>query len=164
MLTSRWLLTLSVVAAAAGCRKKESPIDGIGTWHIGRSVKSEGTVCRPVEDGLTYCSQNPEMSIAEHRATVDLYFRGQADSSPLVEILLALGPCDAEAVDRWVTTRMGPAPVHRGRAMVWPGPSATAVSLLPARDGICEIHFLEPGAEKRLAQLEKESLPAEPGK
>lgn len=157
-------ILLAVVAAAAaaagGCKKKEAPIDGIGPWHIGRTVKSQGTVCRPIQDGLTYCSQNPDMSIAEHRATVDLYFRGTEDSAPLTEILLALGPCDAQAVDRWLTSKLGVASAQRGRALVWPGKAATVAALLPARDGICEVHFLEPTDEKRLAQLERESVPA----
>ena len=153
----RWTPAVAVallaVCAAGACKRKERPIDGIGPWHIGRSVKSEGTICRPVEGGLTYCSHNPEMSIAEHRATVDLYFRGHEDSAPLNEILLALGPCDAEAVDRWLTTRLGMASSQRGRALVWSGPASTAVALLPASDGICEIHFLDPKDAARLAQL-----------
>lgn len=150
-----------LAASAAACDKKEAPIDGIGPWHIGRTQKKEGTICRPVEDGLTYCSQNPEMSIAEHRATVDLYFRGAEDTSPLVEILLALGACNAEAVDRWLTSKLGTASEQRGRALVWPGSGAraTVVALLPSRDGVCEVHFLEPTDEKRLAQLGRESLP-----
>lgn len=154
---SIWIVLL--LLAVAGCKKKEAPIDGIGPWHIGRSVKSEGTICRPVEDGLTYCSHNPEMVIAEHRATVDLYFRGAEESAPLVEILLALGPCDAEAIDRWLTTKLGAASGQRGRALVWTGPAATVAALLPARDGICQVHFLQPGDEKRLARLAAESMP-----
>lgn len=153
------LVALLLAALLAGCEKKQAPIDGIGPWHIGRSVKSEGTICRPLKDGMTYCSHNPEMSVAEHRATVDLYFRGQEESSPLSEILLALGACNVEAVDRWLTEKLGVAPARRGRALVWPGQAATAVALLPAQDGICEIHFIEPSDEKRLAQLEKESEP-----
>jgi hypothetical protein len=147
-------------AAGGGCKKKEAPIDGIGKWHIGRTTRSEGVICRPLEGGLSYCSHNPEMSIAEHRATVDLYFRGQEDTAPLSEILLALGPCDVEAVDRWLTHKLGIAPDRRGRAPVWPGKAATVVALLPSRDGICQVHFLEPGDQKRLAELEKESQPA----
>jgi hypothetical protein len=150
---------LVALGALAACEKKAAPIDGIGQWHIGRSVASEGTICRPLEDGTTYCSHNPEMSIAEHRATVDLYFRGHEQSSPLTEILLALGACDVEAVDRWLTRKLGVAPTRRGRAPMWPGEKATVVALLPAHDGVCQIHFLDPNDEKRLAQLEKESLP-----
>jgi len=152
------LAALTALAALSACEKKEPPIDGIGPWHIGRSVKSEGTICQPLEDGVTYCSHNPPMSIADHRATVDLYFRGHQDSAPLGEILLALGSCDVQAVDRWLTSKLGVAPAQRGRAPVWPGPKATVVALLPAQDGVCEVHFLEPNDEKRLAQLEKESL------
>jgi hypothetical protein len=158
-MATRILAAALACASIGACKKKEASIDGIGPWHIGRSVKSEGTICRPVEDGLTYCSHNPEMSIAEHRATVDLYFRGSQDSSPLAEILLALGPCNAEQVDRWLTTKLGVAGAQRGRALVWPGVAATVIALLPSRDGICEVHFVDPSDEKRLAQLEAESVP-----
>lgn len=151
---------LLAVLAVAACKREEPPIDGIGRWHIGRSLKSEAAVCRPLGDGISYCSPNPEMSVAGHRATVDLYFRGAGDSAPLSEILLALGPCDVEAVDSWLTTKLGPAPGRRGRAFVWPGKAATVAALLSASDGVCQIHFLEPSDEKRLGQLEKESLPA----
>jgi hypothetical protein len=160
----RWTVAVVVVALAAlaACDKKEPPIDGIGKWHIGKTVKSEGTICQPQKDGTTYCSHNPAMNIAEHRASVDLYFRGQDESAPLSEILLALGPCDVGKVDRWLTEKLGVAPAHRGRAPVWPGTSSTVVALLPAQDGVCQIHFLEPNDEKRLAQLEVESQPARP--
>ncbi len=155
-------LVVIAVAGLAGCDKKEPPIDGIGKWHIGKSVKSEGTICQALEDGISFCSHNPPMNVAEHRASVDLYFRGHEDSAPLSEILLALGPCDVQAVDRWLTDKLGVAPAHRGRAPVWPGTASTVVALLPAQDGVCEIHFLEPNDEKRLAQLEVESQPARP--
>ena len=153
---------LAALAAPAGCDKQPPPVDGIGSWHIGRSVVSDGTICRPLEGGMTYCSHNPEMNIAEHRASVDLYFRGQKDSSPLSEILLALGACDVEAVDRWLTSKLGVAPAHRGRMPLWPGKASTVIAILPAPDGVCEIHFLEPDDEKRLAEIERESQPARP--
>ncbi len=160
---TRWTAGLVIaLAALAACDKKEPPIDGIGKWHIGKTLKSEGTICQPLKDGMTFCSHNPQMNIAEQPTTVDLYFRGHEDSAPLSEILLSLGGCDVQAVDSWLTNKLGVAPAHRGRAPVWPGASSTVVALLPAQDGVCEIHFLEPNDEKRLAQLEKESQPARP--
>jgi hypothetical protein len=65
-------------------------------------------------------------------------------------------------VDRWLTRKLGVAPTRRGRAPVWPGEKATVLALLPAQDGVCQVHFLDPSDQKRLAQLEKESLPAAP--
>lgn len=148
------------LAAFTACKSKTSPVDGIGPWHIGKSTVSEGTICRQLEDGTTYCSHNAEMTIAEHRASVDLYFRGQEETSTLNEILLALGACNVQAVDGWLTRKLGAAPAHRGKVPVWPGKAATVVALLPSRDGVCQIHFVDPGDEKRLAQLEAESVPA----
>src|SRR5947207_5561161 len=89
------------VAALPACKRAKAPIDGIGPWHIGKTKKSEGVVCTPSDD-MTFCSNQEEMHIAEHRASVDLYFRGHDDSSPLAEILLDLGSCRVEAVDKWL--------------------------------------------------------------
>lgn len=151
-------LALFAALAAVSCSKKEGPIDGIGNWHIGKTRVTEGTICQPQEGGLTWCSHNPEMVIAEHRTSVDLYFRGQGDQAVLVEILLAVAqPCNTEALDRWLTDKLGPATGARGKAMVWSGKAATVAALLPAKDGECRIHFLDPKDDARLAQLEKES-------
>ncbi len=153
------LRALAVIAALAttSCSKKEGPIDGIGDWHIGKTKVKEGIVCQPQQGDLTWCSHQPELTIAEHRATVDLYFRGTGEDSVLVEILLAIGqPCNTEALDRWLTSKLGAASGTRGKALVWTGEKATIAALLPAKDGECRIHFLDPKDAARLAQLEKE--------
>jgi len=154
------LRALAVIAAlaAVSCSKKEGPIDGIGNWHLGKTKVGEGTICQPQEGSdLTWCSHNPEMVIAEHRASVDLYFRGKGEDARLVEILLAIGqPCSNEALDRWLTNKLGAAGGTRGKALVWTGEKATIAALLPAKDGECRIHFLDPKDAARLAQLEKE--------
>ena len=155
-----WPLVAALVAAlsATACNKKEAPIDGIGPWHLGKSKASEGTICQPQDGGLTWCSHNPEMTIAEHRASVDLYFRGQEPDAKLVEILLALSaPCNREAIDRWLTQRLGAATRAAGNAVVWEGEAATIVGMLPAADGECRIHFVAPSDKARLAALEKEA-------
>lgn len=156
----RYLVALAAAAVlAAACSKKEGPIDGIGGWHIGKSKVTEGTICQPQQGDLVWCSHNPEMVIAEHRASVDLYFRGQGDDAVLVEILLAMSqPCNTEALDRWLTSKLGAASGTRGKALVWTGKAATIAALLPSKDGECRIHFLDPKDEKRLAELEKESI------
>lgn len=151
------LATLALFAAVS-CSKKEGPIDGIGNWHLGKTKVGEGTICQPQEGSeLTWCSHNPEMVIAEHRASVDLYFGGKGEDARLVEILLAIGqPCNTEALDRWLTSKLGAASGTRGKALVWTGEKATIAALLPAKDGECRIHFLDPKDAARLAQLEKE--------
>lgn len=155
---ARILVALALAASAASCSKEQGPIDGIGDWHIGKTRVREGTICQPQEGDLTWCSHNPEMVIAEHRASVDLYFRGKGEEAVLVEILLAMGqPCNTEALDRWLTNKLGAASGTRGKALVWTGKAATIAALLPAKDGECRIHFLDPKDDKRLAQLEKES-------
>lgn len=146
------------ISLGAGCDKKEGPIDGIGPWHIGKTVASEGTICHPQESGLTWCSHNPELMIAEHSASVDLYFRGSEPSAKLVEILMAMRPpCNPEAIDAWLTSRLGPAEGRRGNAMIWRSKAAVIAALLPGPDGECRVHFLDPADEARLAAIERES-------
>jgi hypothetical protein len=146
------------LAPLSACKKEAGPIDGIGAWHIGKTKVAQGTICQPQENSdLTWCSHNPEMVIAEHRASVDLYFRGAGDAAVLVEILLAMAqPCNTEALDKWLTHRLGAASEKRGLALVWRGEAATIVGLLPARDGECLIHFLDPKDQKRLGELTRQ--------
>ena len=153
-------LAVAITAAVvlASCSKKAGPIDGIGEWHIGKTKVKEGTICQPQKGDLTWCSHQPEMTIAEHRASVDLYFRGQGDDAVLVEILLAMSqPCNTEALDKWLTSKLGTSSGTRGKALIWTTKAATIAALLPAKDGECRIHFLDPKDEARLAELEKES-------
>jgi len=154
----RSLVLAAVAIALVSCSKKEGPIDGIGAWHIGKTKVTEGVICQPQKDDLVWCSHQQDMTIAEHRASVDLYFRGKGDDAVLVEILLAMSqPCNTEALDKWLTSKLGAASGTRGKAMVWNTKAATIAALLPAKDGECRIHFLDPKDEARLAELEKES-------
>ena len=157
------LLVCAAAAAAGlgGCKRAKAPIDGIGPWHVGKTTVADGYVCQPQKDGTTWCSNQPEMVIAEQRATVDLYFRGHDKTSKLEEILLALGSCNTEALDKWLTSKLGPAAENREKALVWPGKAATVVALLPAADGECRIHFVRPDAKDRIAQIVKESVQRE---
>jgi hypothetical protein len=155
----RAVAILLAALAAVSCNKKAGPIDGIGEWHLGKSKVTEGTICQPQKGDLVWCSHQVELTIAEHRASVDLYFRGKGDDAVLVEILLAMSqPCNTEALDKWLTSKLGSSNGTRGRALVWTGEKATIAALLPARDGECRIHFLDPKDAARLAELEKESV------
>ena len=42
-----FLLALGAAVLAVSCSKKEGPIDGIGSWHIGKTRAREGTICQP---------------------------------------------------------------------------------------------------------------------
>ena len=154
----RAVAVLVAALAVVSCNKKEGAIDGIGEWHIGKTRVSEGTICQPQKGDLIWCSHQVELTIAEHRASVDLYFRGKGEDALLVEILLAMSqPCNTEALDRWLTNKLGASSGTRGRALVWTGEKTTIAALLPAKDGECRIHFLDPKDQTRLAELEKES-------
>ena len=158
MVVLRAVVVLAALSAVVSCSKKEGAIDGIGEWHIGKSKVTEGTICQPQKGDLVWCSHQVELTIAEHRASVDLYFRGKGEEAVLVEILLAMSqPCNTEALDRWLTKKLGASSGTRGRAMVWTGEKTTIAALLPAKDGECRIHFLDPKDQARLSELEKES-------
>jgi hypothetical protein len=156
-------LVVAGVAATAACKRKEGAIDGIGPYHLGKTVASEGTICQPQEGDLTWCSHNQELTVAGHRATVDLYFRGHEPTAPLSEILLAIRPpCDVEAIDAWLAERLGQATRSQGKAIVWQGPAAHIAALLPAEGGECRIHFVDPKDAARLTAIEKEAAGGAP--
>jgi hypothetical protein len=158
MVVLRAVVLLAALSAVVSCSKKEGAIDGIGEWHIGKSKVSEGTICQPQKGDLVWCSHQVELTIAEHRASVDLYFRGKGEDAVLVEILLAMSqPCNTEALDRWLTSKLGASSGTRGRALIWTSEKTTIAALLPAKDGECRIHFLDPKDQARLGELEKES-------
>ncbi|HUS63390.1 MAG TPA: hypothetical protein VMZ28_02565, partial [Kofleriaceae bacterium] len=58
------ILAALLTFALTACSKKEGDVDGIGEWHIGKTKVSEGFVCTPWENGMTFCSNQPPKSIA----------------------------------------------------------------------------------------------------
>jgi hypothetical protein len=158
---SLWIFAFAAIAtAASGCKREEAAIDGIGQYHLNKTQLKDGVVCRPIEDGLTYCSNNPQLTIAEQLAQVDLYFRGAEETAPLVEILIAVNRCKPQAIEMALNTQLGTAGTQLDNKLFWEGKAAVIVAQLPAPDGVCEINFVAPKEKERIAQLKGEAAPA----
>jgi hypothetical protein len=152
----RAALAVLVISLTIACSRPEPGFDGIGPWHVGKTTMKDAVRCDPpgaAEPDLHWCYLNPEQTLAGQRATVDLYFRGTGDAAPLAEVLVAVGRCKVEALDRFLASKLGPAPESHGQTFVWKQPTATIVARLPSAPNECQIHFLAPGETRRLAAL-----------
>jgi hypothetical protein len=150
-----WFLALILAATlipAAACDKK-TEIDGVGSWHLGGTTRKDGYVCTPQSDGITFCSQQPPMAIAEQEADVLLYFKGHEKSAPLIEIILSIDRCKPEGVVLALESQLGAAHEIEGNMRVWTGKAAVILAQLPTKDGRCEISFVDPTDTKRIAQI-----------
>ncbi len=158
-LSLNFLALVTIAAAAAGCKRAEPEIDGIGQYHLNKTQLKEGVVCRPIKDGLTYCSNNPQIVIAEQVAQVDLYFRGTEDTAPLVEILVAVNRCKPNQIETALNSQLGaPGKTLEGK-LFWEGKAAVIIAQLPASDGVCEINFVAPTEKDQIAHLKGEPKP-----
>jgi hypothetical protein len=149
-----------ILACALACKGKQAEIDGVADWHLGRTQKKEGYVCTPQKDGITFCSSQPQIMIAEQAAEVLLYFAGNEDTAPLVEIILAIDRCRPEAVALAFEKQLGAPHESSGTTRIWSGKSAVIIAQLPTPDDRCEISFVDPTDAKRIAELR--GPPAEP--
>jgi hypothetical protein len=155
-------LVLALLVAASGCDRPDPGFDGIGPWHIGKTTMKDAVRCDADKDepDLHWCYLNSDLRIAEQQATIDLYFRGQGDGAPLVEILAGVSRCDEEALDRGLSSKLGPAPERHGSTFVWRQKTATIVARIPSERGECEIVFLAPSETARLGKLIARGTPA----
>jgi hypothetical protein len=156
-----------VLGLFAGCRE-DPGFDGVGPWHVGRTKVSEAVRCDPDESepDMRWCYLNPDLSFAEMKATVDLYFRGAGDEAPLAEILLGIDRCDLERLDKALASKLGPAPERHGTTFVWRQPQAVIVARMPSggtgATSECELSFLMKSEERRVAQLIAKGTAATP--
>lgn len=132
---------------------------GFGFFEIGKHTAKDGYVCRP--DGeLTYCSNNPTKTIAGHKTTTDLYFRGHGDDAPLAEILVGVWNCDPGPVSADLTGAMGEPTERAHKRDIWRLKKMTVIALLPREDDLCVVHFLDHGEKARIAELFPPAAPA----
>lgn len=149
---SHLILAAAVLASAAACDKK-TEIDGVGPWHLGETIRRDGYVCTPQSDGITFCSQQPPLAVAEQQADVLLYFKGHEETAPLIEIILSIDRCKPEGVVLALEHQLGAAHEIEGSTYVWTGKAAVIVGQVPTKEGRCEINFVAPTDAKRIAQL-----------
>jgi hypothetical protein len=150
----RFLIALAVAVAIAGAAcKRGKEIDGVADYSLVRTVLADAPgVCSP--DGeLTWCHSNPAIAFGSQRATVDLYFRGDHDDAPLVEILLAMNRCRPGEVEGLLTSQLGEPAVRRGSLLRWNGAYAVTFAQLEADGGGCQVNIVSPDDEGRIAAL-----------
>ena len=143
---------LALALALPGCSKKEPDWDGFGIFKIGVSTPADGYSCRP--DGeQTTCFLNPSPSIAGHKTTTDLFFRGLEEDAPLVEILVGIDACQPGPIGADLTGKLGEPAERAARRSLWRLKKMTVVALLPREADLCVVHFLDPSEKARIAEL-----------
>jgi hypothetical protein len=159
---SRAILAIATAAAltGVGCKRGQE-IDGVADYSLARTVLAHAPgVCSP--DGeLTWCHSNPGIAFGSQRASVDLYFRGDHDDAPLVEILLAMNRCRPAEVEGILSHQLGDPDLRRGSLLRWNGAYAVIFAQLAAEGGGCQVHFVSPDDEARISALgDREAAPA----
>lgn len=148
-----WGLAIAMASAASGCQKSERSIDGVGGWSLERTTLSDAEgVCSPQGD-LTWCHSNPPITLGDQQASVDLYFRGEGDDAPLVEIVLSVNVCRVRAIEALLSGQLGEPDRRKGALRRWE--QDHAVTFLQAEKGrrACEVNIVSPGDEKRIEEL-----------
>jgi len=134
------------------CKRAAPEIDGYGEFHVGKSTVADGAACRPMGE-LTYCSNNASPPIAGQRTATDLYFRGHEDSSPLVEILVTVSACKADAVLADLRKKLGDPDEEAQGKFVWRKKGVVIVSQIEVEAGLCELNFLRADEKQRLEEI-----------
>ncbi len=153
---SRWRSLLGVLALAAviaGCQR-DRDVDGVGDYRLERTTLADAAGFCTAQDELTWCHNNPSLAIGEHSASVDLYFRGDGDDAPLVEILLAMRVCDPAEVEYVFVQQLGDPDERSESALRWSGDKAEIFLQIEGGYGSCEINLVAPSERARVAELE----------
>ena len=138
------LMVLGLTFSSTSCKRKRAKINGIGEWVIGKTTLASSQ-CLSAKDGeLSWCTNNHGVGIGHQTATVDLYFRGHQDNAPLIEIHLAIRGCQVEQARAALVEILEEPHVSVDLTLFWDETKAVVVARLPARHGLCLIHFVAP--------------------
>lgn len=147
------VIALAAVAVASAACKRDREIDGVAGWSLERTTLADAQgICSPYGE-LTWCYRNPGLSLGEQRASVDLYFRGDDDDAPLVEILLAINACRPAEVEGVLSSQLGDPAMRRDSVLRWDGAYAITFAQLESKGGSCEINIVSPDDDDRIAEL-----------
>ena len=156
MAAQRWVVIALALVAAAACGRKEPEINGIGKWVLLETqLKDAPGFCNPSE--ITFCSGNGAVPIGDQVANVGLYFRGPEPTSPLVEITLSIRRCQPGPLAAALTEVLGEPSVRKNDHYLWRGKHAFVAGAIPAPGRRCEISFVTPKDDKRVAELTAEA-------
>ncbi len=156
----RFVLALVLVAAAlAGCQKKNADPNGVGPWQFGRSKLADAEAagrCIPIESGEMHCLGLSAMQVGGQIGDTQTYFASTDKSAALIEISISIKTCDAKAVAADLSTRIGPprSQSEDGTQLFWSMSTMFVRALVPDKQsGGCEINFVQPKDEQRIADL-----------
>lgn len=153
------LAMAAAVAWGAGCQR-DPEFDGIDRYSLQELTLADAPgVCTP-DDELTWCHTNPSVAIGDQAAAVDLYFRGDGDRAPLVEIVLTIRGCRGDDIARELTGELGDPDGERGSTLRWEGEYAVLFAQLDTGGAGCEINFVDPEDDERIGELRRASAEA----
>ena len=144
---------------AAGCTR-DREIDGVAGYSLQRTTLADAPGICSVQDDLTWCHNNPGVSFGERPASVDLYFRGEEDDAPLVEILLGISACRPAEVEGVLMSQLGDPDVRHESILRWDGAYAVTIAQLAKDTRACEVNIVSPDDEERIAELMGEAVGA----
>lgn len=158
---SSLVLVVALSVAAFACKKEEQVIDGVGDYHLGKTVEKDVKHgrCTPQDSGLNWCAHLPRLQVAEQAADVHLYFEGSEPTAKLVEILLSINACKSRPVQLQFEHELGPAQESVAGQLIWRSKAAVIVAQLDLPDGRCELNFVAPTDAKRIAELTEAEKP-----
>jgi hypothetical protein len=155
----RALFVAVVLAALPACEmnKKKDPA-GVESYRFGETKLADAEKlgrCIPVQGTpLQQCIGMPGLSLGGQPASPSLYFDG---SGNLVEIVLLVKSCDPVAATDSLAGLLGmpTSSSPDGKLRTWRKSSMFVAAQLPVKGGNeCEVNFVIPSDQKRIADLE----------
>jgi len=151
------LVTLVFCAGTVtGCSRPKQEYDGIKGFRVGKtkfkSAAARSNACFPVEDGAKRCLARARR-LAGQKALVNLYFPSDNADARLEEIWVTVQRCKVGKTMKWMKKTFGKPTSENGASLVWKGTHAFIAAQVPAPDGDCQLHFVDPKSKNRIAKL-----------
>ncbi|WP_428261152.1 hypothetical protein [Haliangium sp.] len=142
------------VASASGC-KREAPVNGIGGFEIDKTQLGSlsGRCIDASEEPLMLCPSIASVMLGEQRANIDLYFGGKEADDTLVEILLDVGGCRPEALEAFLSERLGEPVARTESRVLWQNDYILMSAAVPAGPSRCEVNFVSIHDRERVQRL-----------
>lgn len=146
------------LALAAGCSKRETPMDGIGSLKFGKSTLADwGYPCNPPSNGQTYCQASPLekahfVSLGGQNGAAGALFGGTEPSAPLVEIDILVERCNGPELRGWLRSQFGTPSEETEGAAFWKQKIVFIAAKVPPSTGECKVNFVE---TKNTARVDK---------
>jgi hypothetical protein len=151
-------VALSVALGAAACSERNKvELNGIYPWVINKTTLEKWgymNSCSPRGE-LLFCQASPleefhTRSLGGQDALVDAYFKGSEPSALLVELVLSVPGCKAEALQGWMRERFGKPSEDKGKVAHWSGREVFISAKLGAS---CQIFFVAADDASRIDEL-----------